>query len=83
MTVVVKNLMYKNECYVIAEKDGWYVPINKRYINKQGKLTKNIYGGHKTINEAIQCIKDQVDVKELIDNGMDETEAIVKICLRK
>ena len=67
--VSVKTFASKKDAYKWIGENPQYTPL------KLGAWDDDI--------ECYRIIKDKVDVKELIDSGMDETEAIVKVCLRK
>lgn len=78
--VVVKNFEYKTEKFVIIKEvvnnETWYMAINKKDIDEKGKLTRNYYGGHRTVESAISTTKSVIDYKEYLEQGIDEITAL-------
>ena len=83
--VMVKEYCYKNYSFCLVKlTNDYYGAINYDYITN-GRINRVLSGFNlfmeKELNEVLVQVKNWVDVKELIENGWDELEAIKKVVL--
>ena len=71
--------------YIVQNEEGFYLGIEDKYVDENGRLTKQLNGlqmkANKDLNWCIKGIKDHVEVEYLIEQGMDPMEAIETVCL--
>ena len=83
---LLTTLIYKNrKFYIVETENHLYLSIEDKYVDENGKLNKQLNGitmnANKYLPECIQETKMQVDVDELVANGMEINEAILKVVL--
>lgn len=60
MKTVIKNFIYRNERFVIAKDNGYYLAINYKDIDKNGALTRQLNGLQMHASEKLSLTLDQV-----------------------
>ena len=71
--------------YIVKNDQGYYLAIENKYIDENGKLNTNLNGlqmnASKDLNECLKRTKDQIEVDFLVSNGMDALKAIQLVVL--
>ena len=65
----VTTFNYKNNVYeVIKDNDGFYWAFNEKYIDEDGRLTKQFNGitGHRNdnVNDTLIAVMNEVDIEK-------------------
>lgn len=86
MNTVIKRIQILGEKFVIVRnEDGWYLAINTKYIDEDGKLNKPLNGlqmhANKDLKQCVQTTITCVEFKALTDAGFTVEEAIKKCCI--
>ena len=79
--VVVRNYVVRNRNFVVVQyDDGWYGAIEDKYIDANGKLTKQLNGlqvhHNENLNDCLEMTRNTVEMDYLIANGKTWGEAI-------
>jgi hypothetical protein len=76
---IIQHFEYKGNKFVIVQQGEWYMAINKKLIDANGVLTQTVYGGYRSIDELIKTEKMKIDYRELLDQGVDEMQALRQV----
>ena len=81
MTTFVKTLGIREQEYVVVKDDeGYYLAINKEYLDENGRLTRELNGlqmhASKDINACVNSTIADVEIEHLENEGMTLEEAI-------
>lgn len=83
MRTVIKDFMVRAERFVIVQNDeGFYLAINKKYIDADGKLTRQLNGiqmhANKNLNDCLNSTMDACKIDYYVSQGMSREEAFQK-----
>ena len=74
--VMVKVFEYKNRKFTIVKHEsGMYMAIDHKYIDEDGRLTKTVRGGHRTIEECITSTMYLVNYEAFKALGLTDMQA--------
>lgn len=80
-TLVVRNEKF----HIVKNEEGFYLAINSKYVDKDMKLTQALNGlqmhASKDLNTCITNARNAVEVRYLIEQGMDEIQAVRTVVL--
>lgn len=77
----ITTLHYKGSKYeILKRKDGWYIAIDHKEIDEEGKLKRTLNGfemlASHTADEVINRVKMHLDITEIQEQtGVDRLEA--------
>lgn len=81
----ITTLHYKGRTYEIGKLQGWYVAIEDKFIDENGRLTKQMNGlqmkANKSLERTIEEAKQEVDIDELVSQGMNQLEASIQVIM--
>lgn len=82
--VITKDFQYRGEHYSIVKEGEYYMTINHKFIDADGKTTKvlNYTDGLHTASSVAECIeatKNDLDMRAYMAEGMTKAEAMTKI----
>lgn len=67
MKTVINHFIYRNESFVIAQDNEYYVAINRKDIDENGKLKRALNGfqmyANKKLNDTLDRVMDNLDIK--------------------
>lgn len=84
MKTIVKNFNYRNRNYTIVKDNDFYMTVEDKYIDKQGRITKELHyndGLHtnKTLDGCIEDTQRDLDIEYYKAQGMTTGEAYCKV----
>ena len=82
--VIVRNYEVRNRHFVIVkDNNGYYEAIEDKYIDENGKLTKQLSGlemnGSHNLNLCLQNVKNSVEMEYLESQGYTKAEAYATV----
>lgn len=78
--VIIKSFVIRDRHFtIVCDEDGFYQAIEDKFIDKNGKLTKTLYG-HQTmadrdLQRCLTNIKNVVEIDYLVKQGHSKAEA--------
>lgn len=81
IATIIETFSARNRHFtIVKDEQGFYNAIEDKYIDKDGKLTKTLYGyqtfANKDLNKCLQTTKNQIEIDYLIDEqGFSKAEA--------
>ena len=87
MNTVIKKIQARDEKFVIVrDEEGWYLAINTKYIDADGKLNRQLNGlqmfANKELKQTVRTVLMSVEVDYLMSTGMTDTEAVLEAVRR-
>ena len=87
MNTVIKKIQARDEKFVIVHnEEGWYLAINTKYIDADGKLNRQLNGlqmfANKELKQTVRTVLMSVEVDYLMSTGMTDTEAVLEAVRR-
>lgn len=84
MRTLVKDFFYRGEHFSIVDDGKFFMTVNHKFIGNDGRLVKQLTfadGLHpsRSVDEAIQRTKEDLDMKHYIDEGFTKAEAFAKV----
>lgn len=81
MTTFVKTLGIRGQEYIVVkDEEGYYLSINKEYLDENGCLTQELNGlqmhASKDLNDCVNSTIADVEIEHLEKEGMTLEEAI-------
>lgn len=79
-TVVIRNFSARNRNFtIVKDAQGFYQAIEDKYIDKDGRVTKTLYG-HQTfasreLNMTLQNLQNGIEFDYLVEQGHSKGEA--------
>lgn len=83
MRTMVKDFTAYGQSFVVVKNDeGFYLAINKKYIDADGKLTRQLNGiqmhANKNLNDCLNSTMDACKIDYYVSQGMSREEAFQK-----
>lgn len=79
----ITELIARDRKFHIVFKDGYYMAVDDKYLDKDGKLTRALNGlqmnASKSLETTIDTTRKQVEVDHLVDNGVDIMRALYAV----
>ena len=87
MNTVIKKIQARDEKYVIVRnEEGWYLAINTKYIDADGKLNRPLNGlqmfANKELKQTVRTVLMFAEVEYLKSTGMNDMEAMMEAVKR-
>lgn len=78
--VIIRNYTERGRNFtIVQDKDGFYLAIEDKYIDKTGKLTQTLYGhqmfANRDMNECIKSLHNSIEINYLVEQGHSKAEA--------
>ena len=74
--VIVKTFEYKNRRFtIVRHESGMFMAIDNNYIDENGRLTRTVRGGHRTIEECITATMYLVNYESFKALGLTDMQA--------
>lgn len=78
--VIIRHFTERGRNFVIVQdKEGFFLAIEDKYIDENGKLTKTLYGhqmcANRDLDECLKTLHNHIETDYLLSQGYSKAEA--------